>query len=106
MERGGGQADDAGEQVRQEPLGVAQERAAGLDAPELLEQGEGKHLGVREPLKRLVGVALRVEEAVGVVGEAEEHGHGLFRAGELWVKVRLGHLSLLVEGSRMAPFYS
>ncbi len=42
MERGGSVADHAREEVREETLGVAQERATGLDAPELLEQGEGK----------------------------------------------------------------
>ena len=102
MERGGGVADHAREEVREETLGVAQERATGLDAPKLLEQGEGQNLGVREPLEGLVASGAGIEEAVGVVGEAEQHGQRLFRAGEAWGKVGVGHLLLLVEGSPMA----
>ncbi|CAA9464191.1 MAG: hypothetical protein AVDCRST_MAG28-3758, partial [uncultured Rubrobacteraceae bacterium] len=48
----------------------------------------------------------RVEDAVGVVDEAEEDGYGLFRAVEAWGMVRLGHPALLWSGNsgRMAPF--
>lgn len=42
------------EQVREEPLGIPQERAFALHAPKLLEQGEGDDFGVRKPLYGLV----------------------------------------------------
>jgi hypothetical protein len=51
-------------------------------------------------------VSARIEEAVGVVYEAEQDGDGLFRAVEAWGKVVLGHPALLRSGNsvRMAPF--
>jgi hypothetical protein len=88
----------SGEQVREEPLCVAQEGALALHAPQLLEEGEGDDLRVGKPLERLVTLPVRVEMGVGVVDEAEEHGEGLFRLGEAWGMVGLGHLSLLGEG--------
>src|SRR5829696_2180471 len=39
-----------GEQVRKEPLCVAQERALALYSPQLLEEGEGDDFRVCEPL--------------------------------------------------------
>jgi hypothetical protein len=36
--------------------------------------------------------------SVSVVDEAEEHREGLFRMGEAWGMVGMGHLSLLGEG--------
>ncbi|MDP9425496.1 MAG: hypothetical protein M3P37_05520 [Actinomycetota bacterium] len=104
MEGGGGEADHAGEQVREEPLGVAQQRTLALDAAKLLQERQGQDLGVREPLERRVSLPSRVEDAVGVVYEAEERDRGVFRSGEAWGKVGSGHFLLLVEGSRMALF--
>ena len=75
-------AYDPGEEVREEPFGVSQERALGLDTAQLLEERQGQDFGVREPLYGLVTSASGVEESVGIVGEAEKHGHGLFRLGE------------------------
>ena len=46
-----------------------------------------------------------VEEAVGVVYEAEEHGYHFFHMGEQGGMLRVGHLLLLVVGSLMALFY-
>jgi len=88
----------AREQVREETLGISEERALALDAPELLEERQGQDLGVREPLYGLVAVGLGVEMSVGVVDETEEDGEGVFRSGEAWGMVGLGHLSLLGEG--------
>ena len=79
------------EQVREEPLRVAQERALALHAAKLLEEGEGQDLRVRELLERPVPVPLRVEESVGVVHEAEQHGRGPFQAGRRWGSVWVGH---------------
>ena len=61
----------AREEVREEPLGVAQERPLALHAPQLLQEGERQHLRVREPLERSVHVPPRVDAGVGVVDEAE-----------------------------------
>ncbi len=102
VEGGRSEAEHPGEQVREEPLGVAQEGAFALDAAQLLEEGEGQDFGVREPFERSVAVAFRIEEAVGVVDEAEQDDDRLFRPVEPWSKVSEGHLLLLVEGSRMA----
>jgi hypothetical protein len=93
---------DPGEQVREEPLGVPEERSLALDAPELLEERQGQDLGVRESLYGLVPVGLRVEIGVGVVDESEKHGEGDFRLGECFGMVEAGHLLLLVVGSRIA----
>ena len=88
--------------MREELLGLPQKRVLRLHAPKLL-QGERQDLRVREPLQRLVASGAGVEEAVGLVGEAEEHDHALFRVGEAWGEVDADHLSLLVVGSRMVP---
>ena len=95
----------AGEQVREEPLGVAQERAARFDAPQLLEEGQGDDLRVRELLERFVAAPPGVEQRVGVVYEAEECGHGLFQGSERGGMLLLGHPGLLWSGvGRMAFF--
>jgi len=55
-------------------LSVSLRNERSLDAPQLLQEREGDDLGVRESLEGLVAVPLRVEEAVGVVYEAEQDG--------------------------------
>jgi hypothetical protein len=45
-----------------------------------------------------VSSAVGIEMGVSVVDEAEEDGEGLFRVGEAWGMVGLGHLLLLREG--------
>jgi hypothetical protein len=102
VEGGRVKTHNPGEQVREEPLGIPEERALALNAAQLLEERQGQDLGVREPLYGLLALGLRVERGVGVVGEAEKHGHGVFRSGEPFGMVKAGHLSLLVVGSRMA----
>src|SRR5215204_2218496 len=94
------------EQVREEPLGIAQEGTLGLHATKLLQVGEGDDLRVRELLKRFVAPPFRVEQSIGVVDEAEHDGEGLFRSGEALGMVGVGHLLLLREGRlRWPPFY-
>ena len=74
------------EQLTEEALGIPQERAFALHAPQLLQEGEGDDLGVRKPLYGLVASsAAGVEEAVGVVYEAEKHCQSLFQVGSEWV---------------------
>jgi hypothetical protein len=104
VEGGRVKTHDPGEQVREESLGVPEERALALDAPELLEEErQGQDLRVRESLYGFVALGLRVEMGVGVVGEAEKHGYyGVFRSREPFGMVKAGHLLLLVVGSRMA----
>jgi hypothetical protein len=64
-----------GEQVREEPLCVAQEGALALHATELLEESEGEDFRVCEPLEGFVASsAAGVEQGVSVVDEAEEDG--------------------------------
>ena len=70
--------------MREELLGIPQKRVLRLHVPKLLLHGERQDLRVREPLQRLVASGAGVEEAVGLVGEAEEHHHALFRVGEAW----------------------
>ena len=91
------EADDAREEVREEPGGVAQEGVLALDAARLLEEREGQDLRVREALEALVASrAVWVEEAVGVVHEAEEYGdEGPFRCVGPSGKVLVGHPGLL-----------
>jgi hypothetical protein len=93
-----------GEQMREEPLGIAQERALALHATELLQERKRDYLRVREPFERLVASKMGVEELVSVVYEAEEHGYHFFQIGERGGMLRMGHLLLLVVGSLMAPF--
>jgi hypothetical protein len=98
MKGGGMKPHHTGEQVREEPLGVAQEGAFALHATELLEECEGDDFRVGEPLYGFVASSTGVEMDVSVVYEAEENGEGLFRLGEAWGMVGLGHLLLLGEG--------
>jgi hypothetical protein len=91
------------EQLREEPLGIPQERAFALHAPKLLQEGEGEDLGVRKPLYGLVASsAAGVEEAVGVVYEAEKHCHSLFQVGERVSMLGSGHPRFLSSRVRMA----
>jgi hypothetical protein len=48
MQRGGMQPDDPGEQVREEPLGIAQEGPLALYAPKLLEKRQRQDLAESE----------------------------------------------------------
>ncbi len=82
----------------EEPLGVAQERAFAFHASQLLEEGEGDDFRVREALYGFLAAGTGVEMGVSVVDEAEKHREGLFRLGEAWGMVGLGHLLLLGEG--------
>jgi hypothetical protein len=79
MEGGRMQPHHPGEQVREEPLGVAQERAFAFHASQLLEEGEGDDFRVREALYGFVAAGTGVEMSVSVVDEAKEHREGLFR---------------------------
>lgn len=92
--------------MAEEPLDVTQERARGFNAPKLLEECEGQNLRVREPLQGLLATAAGIKEAVGVAGETEEHGHGLFRAGEAWDKVGGAICRSLWWGVGWPLFYS
>jgi hypothetical protein len=106
MERGRVQPHYFREQVREESLGVPQKRALRLHAPQLLEECQGDDLRVRKALYGFVVSSAGVEMGVSVVDETEEDGEGLFRIGEAWGMVGLGHLLLLREGRLlMAPFY-
>ena len=95
---------DAGKQMREEPLAVPEEGTLALHAAKLLQKRLGQDLRIRELLEGLLARSPRVEKPVGLIGEAEKHDHGVFRSGEAWGRVSEGHLLLLVEGSRMAPF--
>jgi hypothetical protein len=88
-----------GKQLREEPLGVSQEGAFALHAPQLREERQGDDLRVREALEGLVASSAGVEQHISVVYEAEQDGEGLFRVGEAWGMVGSGHLLLLGEGS-------
>jgi hypothetical protein len=106
MERGRMKPHHPGEQVPEEPLGVAQERALALHPSKLLKERERDDFRIRQPLEGLLASGVGVEESVGVVYEAEEDGQGLFRVGEPWGMVGSGHLSLLGEGRlRWPTFY-
>jgi hypothetical protein len=98
LQRGRMKPHHPGEQMREEPLGIAQERALALHASQLLEKGEGDDFRVREALYGFVAAGTGVEMGVSVVDEAKEHREGLFRMGEAWGMVGLGHLLLLGEG--------
>src|SRR5215213_5402430 len=94
MERRGSVSPDSGEEVREEPLAVAQKRPLGLHAAELLQKRQGQDLGVREPLQGFVEAAPGVEEPVGVIGETKKRDHGVFRSEEAW-----GSLGRAIRGS-------
>ena len=68
--------------MREEPLGIAHERALALHPSKLPEERERDDFRIRQPLYRLVASGVGVEESVGVVYEAEKHCHGLFQVGE------------------------
>jgi hypothetical protein len=75
VERGRVEPHYTREQVREEAFAVAQEGALALHPSELLKEGEGDHLRIREVFEGFVAVRTpRVEGGVGVVYEAEEHG--------------------------------
>jgi hypothetical protein len=93
-----------GEQMREEPLGVTQERALALHATQLLQERKRDELRVREPFEGLVASKMGVEESVGIVNEAEEYTYHFFQIVERGGMLRMGHLMLLVVGSLMAPF--
>ena len=105
VERGRVQPHHSRRQVREEPLGIPQERAFGLDATKLLQESEGDHLRVRKALYGLVASsAMGVEEAVGVIYEAEKHGQSLFQVGLRVGMLSVGHPRFLWSRVRMAPF--
>jgi hypothetical protein len=106
MERGRVQPNHTWEQVREEPLGVAQERALTFHPSKLLQEREGDDLRIRQAFEGLVASGARVEQAVGVVHEAEEDSQGLFRLGEAWGMVGEGHLMLLGEGRLRWPLFT
>jgi hypothetical protein len=58
-----------GEQVREDPLGVAQDRALRLDTSQLLEVSEKDDLGVHKSLEGCVASSTGVEQRVSVVHE-------------------------------------
>ncbi len=93
MKRGRVHPHHPGEQVREEPLRLWQERAFALPAPQLLEEGQGDDLRVRESLYGFVAPsAMGVKVGVSVVDEAEEALTVLFCLGEAWGMVGSGHL--------------
>jgi hypothetical protein len=98
MQRGRVQPHHSREQVREEPLCVAQERAFALHTPQLLQECQRKHPRVGKSLYGFVTSSVGVEMSLSVVDEAEQDGEGLFRLGEAWGMVELGHLLLLREG--------
>jgi hypothetical protein len=107
MERRRVDAQHPGEQIREESLSVAQERALALDAPQLLKEGKRYDLRVRKPFERLVVPSFRIESGVSIVDEAEKDGDRFFQEYELWGMLGLGHPMLLWTGrSRMAFFLS
>ncbi len=62
---------------------------------ELLEEGEGYDLRIRELFEGLVASTFGVELVVGVVYSAKQNGHGLFQEGQVWGKLGSGHPMLL-----------
>lgn len=63
--------------------GLAQGRAFGLDAPQLLEECEGHNLRIRKLFEGSVLLAFGIEDSVSVVYETEQDGDRLFQEGEL-----------------------
>src|SRR5215211_409558 len=99
MKRGRVQPHYSREQMREESLGIPQKRALRLHAPQLLEEHKRDDFRVREAFEGFVASsAIGVEVGVSVVYEAEEEGQSLFRLGEAWGMVGVGHLLLLREG--------
>lgn len=100
------QSHYAREQVREEPRRVPEEGSLALQATQLLEESQRQHLRVRETLEleRATGIRAAgvVEEVVGIIDEAEQHGKSLFQLSCRWGKVRVGHPRCLSSGIRMA----
>ena len=97
------QSHYAGEQVTEESRRVPEERSLALQAAQLLEESQRQHLRVREAFERAIGIrAAGVEEAIGIIDEAEQHGKSLFQVSCRWGKVRVGHPRYLSSGIRMA----
>ena len=91
------------EQLREEPLGIPQERAFALHAPKLLQEDEGDDLRVRKPPYRVLSSsAAGVEVAVDIIYEAEKHGQSLFQVGERVGMLGSGHPRFLSSRVRMA----
>jgi hypothetical protein len=76
------QPRNPGEQVCEESLGIAQERALRLHASKLLEERQSDDLRVRKTLYGFVASSAGVEGSVRVVDEAKEDGKSLFRTGQ------------------------
>ena len=91
-------------QVREEASRIPEERPLALDAPQLLEEREGQDLRVQELLEGFVASAARVETAIGVVYETEQHGDCVFQRGEGGSMLALGHPGFLSLRARMALF--
>ena len=92
-------------QMRKESLCVAQEGALRFHASQLLEEGESDDLRIRKPLYGLVASsAVGIEQGIGVVYEAEEHGQSFFQVGKRGGMLGLGHERFLSSRVRMAPF--
>jgi hypothetical protein len=90
-------------QVREESLGIPQKRAFTLHTPKLLEKGESDDLRIREVFEGFVASsAMRVEQCVGVVYEAEQHGQSLFQVGKRGGMLGVGHPTFLSLRVRMA----
>src|SRR5215212_10796627 len=107
VQRGRGEPDDPGEQVREQPLGVPQEGAFALNPTKLLEEGKRDDLRVGEPLYGLVAMGVGIEQRVSIVYEAEEGDDRLFRSVEASGMVLVGHPELLWSGvGRRALFLS
>ena len=91
-------AHESQEQVPEEPLGVAQERALALDASQLPDQSQRDVFRVRDPLERLLASRAGVEVRVCVVYESQEGNDRLVRSGEALGMVPVVHPELLWSG--------
>src|SRR5215208_2831379 len=88
MERGRVQPHHPGEQVREEPLGLAQERAFAFHASQLLKEGEGDDFRVREALYGFVAAGTGVEMSVSVVAMRQKsavRASSVWRRREVWL---------------------
>jgi hypothetical protein len=59
-----------------------------IDPSELLKEGEGNDLRVREALYRLVAAGAWVKQSVGVVHDTEEHTQSFFQWASEWLCLR------------------
>src|SRR5215212_6638589 len=105
MEGRRGEADHTGEEMGEEPRSVAQEGALTLYAPQLLKQGEGYDLRVRQLLQARVAPTVGVNVLVDVVHQAEQNGHCLVELGGSAGVLELVHRGLLGMGRRGAPVW-